>query len=194
MNKRNMVCVLLAAAVLFVYLSAGSNPATAEEKEAWKNLAQKLGDDFVEFGALAQMMKAYFELGEVTIGKGDFQKAIGYFEEVLAREEKLLSYNVPDPMRKEIKMILTEVYGRVAGAYVQSGDLEKAEKFLSSILKRDDLEPQQKAKLNMHLANFYRHTKQFDKAEGALLKVIEINKRILENTPDWDSSPIKKKY
>ena len=91
-------------------------------------------------------------------------------------------------------MILTEVYGRVAGAYVQSGDLEKAEKFLSSILKRDDLEPQQKAKLNMHLANFYRHTKQFDKAEGALLKVIEINKRILENTPDWDSSPIKKKY
>jgi tetratricopeptide (TPR) repeat protein len=194
MNKRNLVCVLLAAAVLFVCLSAGSNPATAEEKEAWKNLAQKLGDDFVEFGALAQMMKAYFELGEVATGKGDFQKAIGYFEEVLAREEKLLSYNVPDPMRKEIKMILTEVYGRVAGAYVQSGDLEKAEKFLSSILKRDDLEPQQKAKLNMHLANFYRHTKQFDKAEGALLKVIEINKRILENTPDWDSSPIKKKY
>lgn len=196
MKTKNTVYALLMVAVLFAGLVIAPAFSQAQTRNVarenrLRQLSDKLGDKINAFGALAQMMKAYFELGELAMKQGEFQKAISCYEEVLNREDKLMAYDVPDMMRKDLKRILTEIYTKIAKAYALSGDLDKAEQFLQSVLKRDDLEPQQKAKIHMDCAIFYRETDKIRKAEESLFKVIEINKKILEEAPDFDAAPIK---
>ena len=174
--------LLLTAALLVGLLAGAAVAGDKDEAEQWKTLVKVLGDEVHEFGALAQTMKAYFELGELSMKQGKFDRAIECYHEVLARREKLFSYKVPEQLKKDLTMLLTEIYTRIAGAYAKSGRIEEAEKFLLNVLEQGNLAPSQKSKIYMDMGVFYKETGQFEKAEEALLKVIEVNKDILGKT------------
>ena len=168
MKQIKQYSALLIAAALLVGLLAGAAVAgDKDEAEQWKTLVKVLGDEVHEFGALAQTMKAYFELGELSMKQEKCDRAIECYQEV------------PEQMKKDLTMILTEIYTRIAGAYAKSGRIEEAEKFLLNVLEQGNLTPPQKSKIYMDMGVFYKETGQFKKAEEALLNVIKVNKDIL---------------